>query len=346
LAGRTANAIGMWANNDGHGNNDVVSLSKHPASQHTASSCVLLVMPLQVRGPVIAAWSHHLDAVWSTKPYADEVHFSEANLKVYQGCVGVPDVFLQASAAPQTQAEAAKLQSMLTGNRSGYASTRYGSAEDAFAADGGINAAASSQGSEDSNPSMEHEIGSMTGIDDYEVQINTSPGIEQMQQLAAALQPTTAGDDSIAQTQQSNVQPLLTHGATLVSVSGRVNSTISDYKPHWPLLVHPGTFPHGEGGCPKGMSMAHWVRLLLSRHPHEQYAGNIPFCLHMFNVLQRHDVNCKTNISLVQAPRVLEQAGHATVADLDLVLTFLKAGGRALWLIASTHQLPQLPRPC
>jgi hypothetical protein len=151
-AGRTANAITCAPTMT---DNDVVSANPLPLG--TLHHQVLLVMPLQVRGPVIAAWSHHLDAVWSTKPYADEVHFSEANLKVYQGCVGVPDVFLQASAAPQTQAEAAKLQSMLTGNRSGYASTRYGSVEDASAADGGVNAAATTQGSEDSNPSMEHE---------------------------------------------------------------------------------------------------------------------------------------------------------------------------------------------
>jgi hypothetical protein len=280
--------------------------------------------------------------VWSTKPYADEVHFSEANLRVYGDGTGVPKAVVGAAVAPESDAEAAELQSLLAGNRQGYASTRVGSAEAVAAAAEGDNIPRAADGAEagdnDASDREEQAPSTMTGIDEFEVQINTSPEMERMQQLAAAMQPAnpaapTAVPPAVPANPPAAPQPehgpqLLQPGATLASRSGRPNNTISDYKPHWPLLVHPGSFPHGEGGCPKGMSMAHWVQLLLTRYPHKQFAGNVPFTLHMFNVLQRHDVNSKTNVTLMQAPRVLEQAGPATAADLDMLLAFLQAGGK------------------
>jgi hypothetical protein len=96
----------------------------------------------QVRGPAIAAWAQHLQAVWLTKSYKDGVHFSKANLQVYGSITGVPDVILGAADSPQSEEEAAELQSLLSSDQQGYASTRVGSAEEAAAAeDGGSSAA-------------------------------------------------------------------------------------------------------------------------------------------------------------------------------------------------------------
>ena len=298
---------------------------RHSICQTVLHSFVLLLALFapQVRGPAIAAWAQHLQAVWQTKSYKDEVHFSEANLQVYGSITGVLDVILGAADSPQTEEEAAELQSLLSSDRQGYASTRVGSAEAAAAeADQG--------GSSAADTGSASQINIMTGIDDFELQINTAPEMEQMQQLAAAMssEPQPSTTEQPAQGQQPSGVQMLQEGATLATCSGRPNNTINDYKPHWFLLVHPGSFPNGEGGCPKGMSLGHWAQLLLSRHPYQQFAGNVPLMLHIFNVIQRHEVNCKTNVTLMQSPCVLDMAGPATAQDLDFVVAFLRAGGK------------------
>jgi hypothetical protein len=307
---------------DAWGNGSAPAAFNLPNSASFFCAVVALFAP-QVRGPAIAAWAQHLQAVWQTKSYKDEVHFSEAYLQVYGSITGVPDVILGAADSPQTEEEAAELQSLLSSDRQGYASTRVGSAEEAAAgADQGGGSAADTGSAGQTN--------TMTGIDDFELQINTAPEMEQMQQLAAAMpsEPQPSTTEQPAQGQQPSGVQVLQEGATLATCSGRPNNIINDYKPHWFLLVHPGSFPNGEGGCPKGMSLGHWAQLLLSRHPYQQFAGNVPLMLHIFNVIQRHEVNCKTNVTLMQSPRVLDLAGPATAQDLDFVVAFLRAGGK------------------
>lgn len=64
------------------------------------------------------------------------MHFSDANLRVYGSSAGVPAAVVQTAAAAESEAEAAELQTLLAGDRQGYASTRVGSAEAAAAASG------------------------------------------------------------------------------------------------------------------------------------------------------------------------------------------------------------------
>jgi hypothetical protein len=162
---------------------------------------LLALFAPQVRGPAIAAWARHLQAVWQTKSYKDEVHFCEANL------TGVPDVILGAADSPQTKEEAAELQSLLSSDRQGCASTRVGSAEEAAAeADQGGSTAADTGSASQTN--------TMTGIEDFELQINTAPEMEQMQQLAAAMlsEPQPSTTEQPAQGQQPSGVQMLQEG--------------------------------------------------------------------------------------------------------------------------------------
>jgi hypothetical protein len=105
----------------------------------------------------------------------------------------------------------------------------------------------------------------------------------------------------------------------------------SDYSPHHLLLLHPESFPHGTGACPAGMSFDRYVRVLISRHPREQFAGNVPLLLHVlhaFNILQRHKSNSSTHVTLRASPHLVAEAGAATPPDIEVVLKVLQAGGK------------------
>lgn len=261
-------------------------------------------MRAQVRGPVVAAWAQHLATAWADQPYASQVSLSDANLQVYGSNNGVPQAIIDAAAAPSTDEEAMEVQQLLAGDRQGYASTRTGSSEAA--------AAAAAAAADD----MQCPTGTMTGLDDFELQLNLTPATEQMQQMAAAAQAVP------------NAVELLKKGGVLASCSGKASAGICDFDAHWPLLVHPGSFPHGVGQCPKGMSLEHWTKLLLSRYPYEQFAGNVPFMLHMFNILQRHQTLLHTKITLSSNRQAMDTVGSALPADVELVLSFIKAGGK------------------
>lgn len=256
-----------------------------------------------MRGPAIAKWARHLGNVWSDKPYTRFVTQSEANLLVYENLTGVPHSIIATAAAAANAEEAAELRAMLAAERTGYAATRHGSTEEAAAA----------AAVEDSETAEPEPIGSMTGIDEFEVQIATTQAVEQSQLLQAAAQaaPTPTA--------------VLANGGKLVSCTGHPTEGFGDYSPFWPLLVHPECFPHGVGHKPDGMSLKHWVQLLLAR---KGFADNVPFTLHMFDILQRHETNTQTYGSLRSNSAAVDAAGAASVSDMAAVLEVLQAGGR------------------
>jgi len=153
----------------------------------------------------------------------------------------------------------------------------------------------------------------MTGIDEMEVQICTSQTMEQSQLLQPAAHATV------------NPAQMLANGGKLVSCTGTACAGFGDGSPYWPLLVHPECFPHGVGHKPVGMSMEQWVKLLLSC---KAFADKVPFMLHMFDVIHRHDTNIQTYVTLCGHKQDMELCGTASEQDMAQVLEMLQGCGR------------------
>ena len=102
----------------------------------------------------------------------------------------------------------------------------------------------------------------------------------------------------------------------------------NDYDPMWLVYAHPSAFPHGVGKCPQGMSLEHWARCIILRHPRGQYACNLGLLVDMFNIIQRHNVNTHARVQLRLTPRLANTIGDLSSADLKLLLDIMsKPGG-------------------
>jgi hypothetical protein len=140
----------------------------------------------------------------------------------------------------------------------------------------------------------------MEGLDEVDLQINP----------AAAL-------DSIAALQ--NTGALLQGTGVLAAVAG-TTKPYDDYSIYWPILAHPDAYPWGTGYCPPGMSNKTYVQLLLTRNQREQFAQNCAWQGSMFNIMQRHNVNAQTKVTLRMSPHLLSAAGNCSEVDIQAVL--------------------------
>jgi hypothetical protein len=252
----------------------------------------------------VAKWVNHLEAQYKGKAGFEDVRVDAAAVMVYQNHQGVPPSTLAMAAAAATADEDAMAQGVLHRKRDGYAATRYGSAEDAAA--GAATAAAAAAAGD--------ERGSMTGLDEMDLQFDPAADIDTQQALAAAANKV------------ADAQTLLKNGGILAS---RCSNTLGDdCSRYMPLRKYPTVYPWGLGARPKGMSEEQEVLLLATRYPSSQFSDNIPFMLHRFNMLQRHSNLNQSFVTLRTSPQLIKEAGGATQADVQLVLDVLKAGGK------------------
>jgi hypothetical protein len=140
----------------------------------------------------------------------------------------------------------------------------------------------------------------MEGLDEVDLQINP----------AAALDSVTA---------LQNTGALLKGTGVLAAVAG-TNKPYDDYSIYWPVLAHPDAYPWGTGYCPPSMSNEIYVQLLLNRNLREQFAQNCAWQGTMFNIMQRHNVNAQTKVTLRMSPHLLMAAGNCSEADVQSVL--------------------------
>jgi hypothetical protein len=68
------------------------------------------------------------------------------------------------------------------------------------------------------------------------------------------------------------------------------------------------------------MSNETYVQLLLNRNLREQFAQNCAWQGSMFNIMQRHNVNAQTKVTLRMSPHLLTAAGNCSEADVQSVL--------------------------
>jgi hypothetical protein len=260
-------------------------------------------------------------------------------LAAYASLDGVPESLVQYAAAPATEEESQAMHETLLGEREGYAATRIGSAEDpstyidtsppaqhafnqgdsvlvtlspgvikpaiiiscaAAATNYTIRVFGTPQLREVPASMLLPNVSHMEGLDEVDLQINP----------AAAL-------DSIAALQ--NTGALLSGTGVIASVAG-TTKPYDDYSIYWPVFAHPEAYPWGTGYCPAGMSNETYTQLLLARNLREQFSQNCGWQGSMFNIMQRHNVNAQTKVTLKTSPHLLAAAGTCSEADVQGVL--------------------------
>lgn len=259
-----------------------------------------------------------------------EVIVDDATIKWYEDFNGVPPSILSTAVAACDETEAASLLAAYSNERTGYCQTRMSSNTTVGDEKADMCYAGSSSGyGECSSSTVELGMGSademdgigfMTGLDEVEMQLDPSPAVD------------TSGCVAKAASTVEDAASLMARGGVLASATSSSPKPFSDYDPRWPLLVHPTSFPNGTGGCPKRMSMEEWIKLLLNRHPMEQFAQNVALHGDMFNIIQRHKVNTQTFVHMRLHPGLMEQVGSVGPSELTEALELLKAGLRGVAL--------------
>jgi hypothetical protein len=294
---------------------------------------------LQVRGWAVVAWAHHLAEVYRNIPEYRHMQLgNDAVLAAYSSLNGVPDSLVQHAAAPTTDEESQALHDTLLGEREGYAATRTGSTEDpatytepqASCSQFPVNAAVHVTLS----PGVVKPAVIVASVNDnsmYTIRVLGSAAVQNV--LASQLLPhrahmegldevdlqinPAAALDSVAALQ--NTGALLKGTGVLASVAG-TTKPYDDYSIYWPVLAHPDAYPWGTGYCPPGMNNETYVQLLLNRNLREQFAQNCAWQGSMFNIMQRHNVNAQSKVTLRMSPHLLTAAGNCSEADVQSVL--------------------------
>jgi len=155
----------------------------------------------------------------------------------------------------------------------------------------------------------------MQGIDDVDVQVDTSPSVSEAERVVRGALGGPLQD--------------IREGGHVVSSAGDPQP-YSDYDPKWVPWVHLMSFPFGDGGCPHGMSFPAWCKIILNRFPREQFAQNVPMVLDMLNIQMRHQVNVGTKVSLKMSPAMMEQIGTINDETIQQVLQILRKGPQVM----------------
>lgn len=139
----------------------------------------------------------------------------------------------------------------------------------------------------------------MNGIDDIEL------NWDQVEAAAAAGDGHDRRQRALAAQQHGNTQHMPSEQvqAMLQQPGGVLASAIehgkpaNDYDPSFIPLVHITSFPYGSGGPPKGMSTKAWAKLCFRRWPRPVLGSDAYLALDVFNVIQRHEVQCCNMLS-------------------------------------------------
>jgi hypothetical protein len=153
--------------------------------------------------------------------------------------------------------------------------------------------------------------GMMAGLDEADTYVDVTGADDVVETLRR--NATTA----------TNLSEFLNGAAVMGVVTGRTDGPHNDYEPDWFALAHPSVFPHGVGLKPDGMSTKEWVKCMLNRWPRAA-ATNVPFILHAFNIIMRHDVNAQAGVQMRLTPAAMRQVGRMNQDSVAAAISLAK----------------------
>jgi hypothetical protein len=254
------------------------------------------VKAASVRGQVVVMNARYYAQVWNNSPF----QVCEANLIAYSKFEGVPKSVVANMIYAKSKEEASIALKAFRGDREGSSMARFGSnvEQDAFSeTDGEI------------DYFEKQTTGSvyMTGIDDLDLQLETS-GLYNWTNKDKTEFP---GCEALRQ------------GSILAVGTARTAKPFSDYDKKWWLYCHPSTFFFDAGYCPEGMTIRTWIRILLTRYPREQYAQNVKLLLDTFDIICCHEVNTQSYVQLKVNPQSMTTIAKMQCDEVLLVKQLL-----------------------
>ena len=265
---------------------------------------------LAMNGPGLVAWARHLRDAYAAQDHLRNFTLAnDAVLGAYSTVSGAPLPQVTDNTTFWSDAPvAAAMSSAFMGGRDGYAKQRYGSDADPSRPD-------AADAEEDAPPARRArmEAGDMQGLDSADRVLSVSdPTGEALDDVAAEMRQSGRG-----------LVDILSNGGRLLSstTNGR---PANDYKSEFWFGAHPTVFPWGVGGKPDGMSLEHWLRLLLNRYPRSQFAMDTGFQFDARDVMARHEVRRQASIQMTMTPDMVRAAQDLDEGQLQIAAEFVK----------------------
>ena len=129
--------------------------------------------------------------------------------------------------------------------------------------------------------------------------------------------------DSDAAERTAHAEALRT-GQQLILQTDTPRLAACDYVPEWLPRTHPSTFPMNSGARPVNMPERVHGLLLLNRFPRSQGQENVHLVMDLFDMLNRHEVNRQTFISLHTKPQLLHIINSIPPPEYEGLLKFIK----------------------